>query len=90
MEYRADTKLFVQGQIAETLDAVKKAKQIITDVTTEMVAPRNLAEGDYVIVGDDLLKTTATVASGSALTIGINCVKTTVAEALIALATASE
>lgn len=88
--YRADTKLFVQGQIAETLDAVKKAKQIITDVTTEMVAPRNLAEGDYVIVGDDLLKTTATVASGSTLTIGINCVKTTVAEALIALATASE
>ena len=86
VQYRADTKLFIEGQIAETMNAVKKAKQIITDVTDTMVAPKNLTSGEYIIVGDDLLKITANVASGGDLTIGTNCTKTTVAEALIALA----
>ena len=83
VEYRADTKLYIDRKIEERTRATKS---IISTVTDKMVAPKNLVSGDYIIVGDDLLKITSNVQSGGTLTLGTNCTKTTVAEALIALA----
>ena len=85
LTYRADTKKYVDSQINIK---VNDAKKLIAAVTDTMVAPSNLTAGDFIIVNDDLLKITANVSSGSALTLGTNCAKTTVAEALVALATA--
>jgi len=77
VEYRADTKLFIEGQIAE---ANTKTRQMMTTVTDQMVAPKNLTSGDLVIVNDDLYKATANIASGATLTVGTNVTKITLAE----------
>lgn len=83
--YRADTKRFVQEQIAESQLATRS---LIAGIETEMVASKNYSTGDLLIVGDTLYKTTANIGSGSAITVGTNVAVTTVAEQLIALANA--
>ena len=85
VEYRADSKMYIDQQIAESQRATRS---LIAGIETEMVASKNYAEGDLLIVGDTLYKTTATIASGATLTVGINVAVTTVAEQLIALANA--
>ena len=85
MTYRADTKLFIEGQIAESQRATRS---LIAGIETAMVATKNYSTGDLLIVGDTLYKTTANIGSGSAITVGTNVAVTTVAEQLIALANA--
>lgn len=73
--------------IERRIQASQRAtRSIIAGIETEMVASKNYASGDLLIVGDDLLKATETITSTSTLIIGTNVAKTTVAEQLIALA----
>jgi len=85
LTYRADTKLFIEEQIAESQRATRS---LIAGIETAMVASKNYSTGDLLIVGDTLYKTTANIGSGSAITVGTNVTATTVAEQLIALANA--
>ena len=76
--YRADMKTYVDEQVAE---ANLKTRQMMTTVTTEMVAPDNLVIGDIVIVNDDLYKViNSNIASGEAMVIGTNVEKITLTE----------
>jgi len=75
--YRADTKMYIDNAVA---DANEKTRQMITTVTDQMIAPKNLTSGDLVIVNDDLYKATANIASGATLTVGTNVTKITLAE----------
>ena len=80
--YRADTKLFVQGQIAET---AKVTRQMIADsATADGKAPKSLATGDLIIVGDELRKATANIGNGSAITAS-NSTTATLADVIKAL-----
>lgn len=80
--YRADTKRFIEGQVQAEALAIRS---ILTTTTNEMVAPKNLTSGDVIIVGNDFYKMTANVSSGSALTVGTNCVKSTMAEWILSI-----
>ena len=76
--YRADMKTYVDEQVAE---ANLKTRQMMTTVTTEMVAPDNLVIGDIVIVNDDLYKViNSNIASGEAMVVGTNVEKITLTE----------
>ena len=76
--YRADMKTYVDEQVAE---ANLKTRQMMTTVTTEMVAPDNLVIGDIVIVNDDLYKViNSNIASGEAMVVGTNVKKITLTE----------
>ena len=77
LTYRADTKLYIDGQVAS---ANRKTREMLTTVTDTMKAPKNLTSGDLIIVGDDLYKATSNIASGATLTVGSNVVKLTLAE----------
>ena len=76
--YRADPNKYIE----ERLNAVKN---IIAGVELSTTATKNYVTGDFVIIGDDLYKVTANVASGETLTIGTNITASTVAEQLKAL-----
>ena len=80
VEYRADTKMFIENAVAE---ATRKTRQIIAGVEDAMKATQNYTAGQYLIVGDDLYKVTANIANGGTITVGTNVAKTTVAEQLI-------
>ena len=82
MQYRADTKRYVDGQIAQRDLAIKS---LMTNVEQSMKATKNYTSGSVVIVGDKFLKLTANVSSGSTLTIGTNCVETTMADWILSL-----
>ena len=78
LTYRADMKTYVDEQVAE---ANLKTRQMMTTVTTEMVAPSNLVVGDIVIVNDDLYKViNHHIASGEEMTVGTNVIKITLTE----------
>jgi hypothetical protein len=80
--YRADTKLFIQEQIAE---AEKTTRKMIADsATADGKAPKSLATGDLIIVGDELRKTTAAIGNGSAITAS-NSTTATLADVIKAL-----
>lgn len=81
VEYRADTQMYIDNKLTAQ-------KSIIAGVETTFTATKNYSIGQYLIVGDDLYKVTAAIASGGTITVGTNVVKTTVAEQLIALASA--
>ena len=81
--YRADTKRYVDGQIAKSQRATRS---LIAGVETSMVATKNYSQGDYLIVGDDMYKVTSNIANGGNITVGTNVTKVTVAEALVSLA----
>ena len=78
LTYRADMKTYVDEQVAE---ANLKTRQMMTTVTTKMVAPSNLVVGDIVIVNDDLYKViNSNIASGEAMVVGTNVEKITLTE----------
>lgn len=80
--YRADTKLFVQGQIAQT---AKVTRQMIADsATADGKAPKSLATDELIIVGDELRKATANIGQGSAITAS-NSTTATLADVIKAL-----
>ena len=67
---------------SNTEEAINDTKQMIADMTDQMVAPKNLTANEFIVVNKHLYKVTANVASGSNLVIGTNVVETTVAEQL--------
>ena len=77
VEYRANSKLFIDEQIAESQI---KTRQMMTVVTDQMIAPNNLSTNDIVVVNDELYKATANIASGEEMTVGTNVIKITLAE----------
>ena len=82
VEYRADTKRFVQGQVTNT---AKVTRQMIADsATADGKAPKSLAAGDLIIVGDELRKATANIGNGSAITAS-NSTTATLADVIKAL-----
>lgn len=68
VEYRADTKLFI-----ERLTALDSA---------DMIADANITSGQYFMVGNSLFKATANIANGSAIVVGTNCIRKSLSEAL--------
>ena len=68
VEYRADTKLFI-----ERLTAPDSA---------DMIADANIVSGQYFMVGNSLYKATANIANGSAIVVGTNCTRVSLAQAL--------
>ena len=68
VEYRADTKLFI-----ERLTAPDSA---------DMVADANITSGQYFMVGNSLYKATANIANGGQITVGTNCTRVSLAQAL--------
>ena len=68
VEYRADTKLFI-----ERLTAPDSA---------DMVADANITSGQYFMVGNNLFKATSNIANGSAIIVGTNCIRKSLSEAL--------
>ena len=67
-EYRADTKLYI-----ERLTAPDSA---------DMIADANITSGKYFMVGNSLYKATANIASGGQITVGTNCIRKSLSEAL--------
>lgn len=78
-EYYASTGLYVEKK-------VNAQRNMIAGVEEAMIATKNYAIGDLLIVGNTLYKVTAAVSSGAALVVGTNVTETTVAEQLLALA----
>jgi hypothetical protein len=77
----ADTKAYIDNQIAST-------RKLIAGIETGFTASKAYSVGDMLIIGNDLYKVSASIASGATITVGTNVTKTTVAEQLIALANA--
>ena len=66
VEYRADTKRYIDGVASAT---AKVTRQMIADsATADGKAPKSLATGDLIIVGDELRKATTNIGNGSAIT----------------------
>jgi len=70
VDYVADTKLFIEQ---------------LTVPDADMVADANITSGSYFMVANNLFLATANIASGAAITPGVNCTRTSLAEALNAL-----
>ena len=68
VDYRADTKLYIQ--------------KINTPADNDMIADAPIASGKYFIIGNTLYKATTTIAAGDTITPGTNCAETNLAEAL--------
>lgn len=68
VEYRADTKLFI-----ERLTAPDSA---------DMIADANITSGQYFMVGNSLYKATANIANGAQIIVGTNCTRKSLSEAL--------
>ena len=67
VEYRADTKMYIERLTAPDAD---------------MIADANIVSGSYFMVGNTLYKATANIASGSAVIVGTNCTQKSLSEAL--------
>ena len=78
-EYYASTGLYVEKK-------VNAQRNMIAGVEEAMIATKNYARNDLLIVGNTLYKVTAAISSGAALVVGTNVTETTVAEQLLALA----
>lgn len=79
--YRADTKLFIQEQIAESETMTRK---MIADIAVGDLAPKTLAVDELVIVGDELRKATESIGQGSAIT-SLNSTTANLADVIKAL-----
>jgi len=71
VEYRADTKLYIDGLIGTTDD--------------DYTANQNIASGQFFSIGNHLYRATSAIASGATIVPGTNCVETNIAEQLTAL-----
>lgn len=67
VEYRADTKLYIEK---------------LTEPDADMIADANIVSGQYFMVGNSLFKATANIASGSAVIVGTNAIRKSLSEAL--------
>lgn len=74
--YAADTKMYADA---------KDSTAMIGTAEPGMVATKNYASGDFIVVGKSLYKATAAIATGEAITPGTNCTATTVIEQLAAI-----
>ena len=88
VEYPADTKKYIDSRLDDIESRLAAQKSIIAGVETGMTATKNYSIGDLLIVGETLYKVTAAIANGGAITVGTSVAATTVAEQLIALASA--
>ena len=70
VEYVADPKLYIAR---------------LTEPDADMVADANITAGSYFMVGNNLYLATSNIASGAAITPGVNCIKTNLASALNAI-----
>lgn len=70
LEYRADTKLYIEH---------------LTHPDGDMVADANIANGSYFMVNNRLYIATAAIASGASIVPGTNCTETNLAAALNAI-----
>ena len=68
VEYRADTKLYIENLTAPTED--------------NMIADNAIASGKFFMIGNDLYYSTAAIASGATITPGTNATKLSLADAL--------
>lgn len=57
----------------------------LTEPDADMVADANITSGSYFMVGNNLYLATTNIASGAAITPGVNCTKTNLAAALNAI-----
>ena len=80
LEYRADTKTYIDNAIAKSQTATRS---LITGIEASMTATQNYTAGALIIVGDDLYKATANIASGGTLTVGTNVSKITLAQYIL-------
>lgn len=67
VEYRADTKLYINK---------------LTKSDTDMIADANITSGKYFMVGNNLYKATANIANGAQIIVGTNCISKSLSEAL--------
>lgn len=68
VEYRADTKLYIE--------------RLTVPDSADMIADANITSGKYFMVGNSLYKATANIANGSAIIVGTNCIRKSLPEAL--------
>lgn len=68
VEYRADTKLYIQ--------------RLTQPDTADMIADANITSGQYFMVGNSLYKATANIANGGQIIVGTNCTRKSLSEAL--------
>lgn len=73
VDYRADTKLYIDN--------------IHTPTDDDMTADAQIGSGKYFLIGGNLYKSTTVIPAGDTIRPGTNCVKTNLAEALNALNT---
>jgi hypothetical protein len=67
VEYRADTTLYISR---------------LTEPDADMIADSNITSGQYFMVGNNLYRATANIASGASVIVGTNAVKISLAQAL--------
>ena len=67
VEYRADTKLYIER---------------LTEPDADMIADSNIVSGQYFMVGNNLYKATANIANGAQIIVGTNCISKSLSEAL--------
>ena len=68
LEYRADTKLYIQQLTKPTED--------------DMIANANIASGKFFMVGNRLFLSTTAIAQGEQIAVGANCIRKSLADAL--------
>ena len=71
LDYRADTKLYIEKLTQPTED--------------DMIANTNIASGKFFMVGNNLYLSTASIANGAAIVPGTNCTALSLADALNSL-----
>ena len=74
VQYRADTKAYIDKVVSQT--ALTTRAMIADSATPDGKAPKSLASGDLIIVGDELRKCTSNIGSGSAITASNSTVAT--------------
>lgn len=85
--YPADTKLYVDQQIADKISASQRMMELIVTANheDEMKATKAYSTDDLLIVNGTLYKATTSIANGATLTVNTNVTATTVAAELAAL-----
>lgn len=78
VEYRADTKLYIDGVYVDY-------RTMLAPVESTYTATRNYTTGQLLIVGNTLYKVTANIANGGTITAGTNVVATTLSEVIASL-----
>lgn len=84
VEYRADTKLYVDGKVSTAQNLMELL--ITANRENSMTASQAYSEGDLVIINGTLYEVASSIANGSTFTPGTNVIATTVAAELAALA----